>query len=92
MCALTDDRTKSSVVLDHEPDQEKGLTPPGPRIRWPLCGWSPRKDDQWSCSCGHELNTFDTEGMCPACLQQWTETECLSCARWSFHSDWYPPA
>ena len=45
MCALADDPAKSSVVLDREPDQEKSLDPSGPRIRCPLCGWSPRKED-----------------------------------------------
>src|SRR6266852_8293404 len=64
MCALA----KSSVVLDRELDQEKSPDSSGPRIRCPLCGWSPRKDDRWSCSCGHEWNTFDTGGVCPACL------------------------
>jgi hypothetical protein len=37
----------------------------GPRIRCLLCGWSPRKDDRWMCSCGHRWNTFDTGGVCP---------------------------
>src|SRR2546425_10644406 len=64
MCALSDEFTKSSVVLDRDLDQEKSLGPSGPRIRRPLCGWSPRKDDRWSCSCGHEWNTFDTGGVC----------------------------
>ena len=36
-----------------------------------------------------EWNTCDTGGVCPACLQRWTETQRLSCARWSAHSDWY---
>jgi hypothetical protein len=49
-----------------------------PRIRCPLCGWSPPKEDRWSCSCGNEWNTFDTGGVCPACLHQWAETQCLS--------------
>ena len=60
-----------------------------PRIRCPLCGWSPRKEDRWFCDCGHEWNTFDTGGVCPACLHQWASTQCLSCARWSPHSEWY---
>jgi hypothetical protein len=25
----------------------------------------------------------------PACLHQWTSTQCLSCNGWSPHSDWY---
>src|SRR5947209_19324621 len=84
MCALSHDQ---SVVLDRELDQEKSRDPSGRRIRCPLCGWSPRKDDRWSCSCGHAWNTFDTGGVCPACLHQWTSTQCLSRAGWSPHSD-----
>src|SRR5439155_25970244 len=30
------------------------LGPSGPRIRCPLCGWSLRKNDLWSCACGNE--------------------------------------
>ena len=89
VCRLSDDAAKSSVVLDRELEQEKSRDPSGPRIRCPLCGWSPREDDLWSCSCGHEWNTFDTGGVCPACLHQWTSTQCLSCSRWSLHSEWY---
>ena len=64
MCALSDAAAQSSVVLDRDPDQEKSLDPSGPRIRCPLCGWSPRKDDLWACDCGHLWNTFDTWGVC----------------------------
>jgi hypothetical protein len=67
---MLNDAAKSLVVSDREPEQEKSLHPSGPRIRCPLCGWSPRKDDRrWSCSYGNEWNTFDTGGVCPACLR-----------------------
>jgi hypothetical protein len=50
------------IVPERELEEEKepGTSEP-PRIRCPLCGWSPRKEDLWSCTCGHEWNTFDTE-------------------------------
>jgi hypothetical protein len=52
-----------TLVFDRE--VERDSDPSGPRIRCPLCGWSPRKEDRWSCDCGHEWNTFDTGGVCP---------------------------
>jgi hypothetical protein len=61
----------------------------GPSIRCPACAWSPRPFDLWICACGHAWNTFDTGGVCPSCLHQWTQTQCLSCKRWSSHSAWY---
>jgi hypothetical protein len=60
---LNDAASKSSVVIDREPDQDKSLEPYGPCIRCPLCGWSPRRDDLWSCDCRHLWNTFDTGGV-----------------------------
>jgi hypothetical protein len=79
--------TTKSVVLDRELGEEKksGESEP-PRICCPLCGWSPHKEDRWFCECGNDWNTFDTG---PACLHQWTETQCLSCSQWSPHSEWY---
>lgn len=74
------------VVVEPLIDTETGT----PRIRCPRCGWSPAKHDHWSCGCGHLWNTFDTGGVCPACLKQWTETQCPRCGEWSAHSDWYP--
>src|SRR5437588_7060505 len=81
--------TTKSVVLDREIEEEKKPTSAPPRMRCPLCRWSPGKEEMWSCACGREWNTFDTGGVCPACLHQWTETQCLSCGRWSAHSEWY---
>lgn len=66
-----------------------GNGPTGPRIRCPKCNWSPQAHDVWYCLCGHSWNTFDTGGVCPACLRQWLVTQCLSCKRFSAHSDWY---
>jgi len=65
---------KSSVISDRELEDEKTYDPSGPRIRCPQCGWSPRKEDKWFCTCGNEWNTFDTGGLCPACLHQWADT------------------
>ena len=42
------DATKS-VVLDRELEEEKPGESEPPRIRCPLCGWSPRKEDRWFC-------------------------------------------
>jgi hypothetical protein len=75
------------ITPDKESKREQG--PLGPRIRCPLCGWTPSEHDLWSCTCGHAWNTFDTGGVCPACMQQWTATQCLSCHQWSAHSEWY---
>jgi len=43
MCILSDDAAKSSVVLDREIEQEKSRDPSRPRIRCPVCGWSPAR-------------------------------------------------
>ncbi len=86
MDPLTD---KPLIVPNRELEEKEDIGPSGHDIRCPLCGWSPGKGDLWSCTCGHEWNRFNTGGVCPACLQQWKETQCLSCHRWSPHSDWY---
>jgi hypothetical protein len=78
-----------------EPDQETGVfddnqrNPADPRIRCPHCDWSPKPDSRWQCVCKHHWNTFDTGGICPACMFQWTSTQCLSCGVFSAHSAWY---
>src|SRR6266704_1536901 len=67
MCPLSDS-AKSFLVLDRDLDQDKSVNPSGPRIRCPLCGWSPRKEDCWACDFGSEGNTFDAGGVCPRLL------------------------
>jgi hypothetical protein len=80
-------------VLDPEVEtpagDEKQRDNSPPRIRCPLCAWQPDAHSRWFCNCGHTWNTFDTGGICPACLYQWLITACLACHRWSAHSDWY---
>jgi hypothetical protein len=85
------ERANAPVLPRERPGDaaEERLEPSGPRIRCPVCGWMPRKDDRWSCECGYSWHTFDTGGVCPACLRQWGVTQCLSCLSWSAHSDWY---
>jgi len=79
----------ASYTIDREPTLDKSGDISGPRIRCPLCGWSPRKHGQWFCTCDHYWNTFGTGGVCPDGLPQWMKTQCLACTRWSAHSDWY---
>ena len=59
------------------------------RVACPKCEWEPTPSDLWSCACGHDWHTFDTGGQCPACGAVWRDTQCLACARWSKHHDWY---
>jgi hypothetical protein len=74
--------------IDKEPDAGESGGGEG-RIQCPVCAWQPDKDSRWMCSCQHMWNTFDTGGVCPACLLQWAYTACPSCGSWSRHSDWY---
>jgi hypothetical protein len=86
---MTSKTVTATLVPDRELEEEKKPASEPPRICCPLCGWSPRKEGKWFCTCGNEWNTFDTGGVCPTCLHQWTETQCLSCSKWSLHSLWY---
>jgi hypothetical protein len=79
----------SDPAVQEDVGSEERVGPSGPRIRCPKCGWTPRREDRWDCDCGHSWNTFDTGGVCPGCMQQWKETQCLSCHQWSPHSEWY---
>ena len=58
-------------------------------IGCPLCGWVPTKGWLWACTCGHQWDTFETGGVCPACAKQWNTTGCYRCHRSSPHTDWY---
>ncbi len=84
---MADDATVADLQIESGIGEGEDVSEP--RIRCPRCGWSPGKNDTWSCTCGHCWNTFDTGGVCPECLHQWTSTQCLSCGKWSPHSDWY---
>ena len=67
------------------PDDDTG----GARIRCPRCAWQPGRHQKWTCACGHDWNTFETGGVCPACQRQWLETQCPRCDAWSPHLAWY---
>ncbi len=90
---MADHSTKpdGTTVIDREPEvgDTGSMGPTGPSIRCPLCGWRPKAHDRWVCSCRHIWNTFDTGGVCPACLYQWKVTVCLHCYKLSPHSSWY---
>jgi len=58
-------------------------------IRCPQCDWTPRARNLWACKCGHNWNTFDTRGLCPACGCQWEVTACFQCGAISPHLEWY---
>ncbi len=77
-----------TITID-APEITKSKGPTGPRIRCPKCEWQPTAADLWACQCGYTWHTFDTGGVCPSCLHQWITTQCLKCAGWSAHSDWY---
>lgn len=61
------------------------------KIFCPKCKWVPGPADVWMCipGCHCVWNTFDTCGVCPRCGKNWEHTQCLACAQWSPHVDWY---
>jgi hypothetical protein len=68
---------------NHSPGNDR------PSICCPLCGWVPTKGFLWTCSCGHQWDTFETGGVCPACAKRWNTTDCYRCHHSSPHADWY---
>ncbi len=87
--------TDGSTVVEDRPGIDREIQPGesdgggGSDIRCPICRWTPGPEDRWMCSCSHLWNTFDTGGVCPACLLKWAYTCCPACQVWSPHSDWY---
>ena len=87
----------SLLLLKGKPDrvrtpdnrEHSGKRPGRTRIRCPRCAWEPGRGDRWICLCLHVWNTFETEGVCPACRHKWLETQCLRCRAWSLYEDWY---
>lgn len=63
------------------------------KIACPKCAWEPDGSPYWSCTCGHNWNTFATGGRCPSCKKQWMDTQCIpyagGCSAWSPYLDWY---
>lgn len=78
---------RRNILSAAEVDRMAGPVVPG--IRCPVCKWTPRTKNLWSCTCEHRWNTFDTRGLCPACAYRWEITECLACGAMSPHADWY---
>jgi hypothetical protein len=82
--------TSKSVVSDRELEAGKNQDSSGSRIRCSLWRLVAREGRQMVLRVRARVEHVDTGGVCPTCLHQWTETQCLSCSRWSPHSDWYP--
>lgn len=63
------------------------------KILCPKCDWVPDGGKHWICTCGHVLNTFETNGVCPVCKTAFKETQCVTfkggCGAFSLHLDWY---
>jgi len=79
------------ILRFHETDRAPGAPTKDRenKIRCPRCAWQPGKHDLWACACGHQWNTFDTRGICPACDAAWRDTQCFKCNEWSLHERWY---
>ena len=55
-----------SPVNEPSTTEYKGVT--GPRIRCPLCEWTPHRNDVWNCTCGNLWHTLETGGGMPGLL------------------------
>src|SRR6202035_3768681 len=80
--------TAGSSVLDREVEQEKN-----PGAIWsahpmPTRASHPARKIS-GLATGSRMEHIRYWRRVSACLHQWTSTQCLSCARWSPHSEWY---
>jgi hypothetical protein len=59
---------KSCAVQNGELEEEKKpADSEPPRIRCPMGGWSPRKEDKWVCTCGSGTRSRREAFALPAC-------------------------
>ncbi len=64
--------TLNSVILDRElEEKKKPSTSEPPRIRCPLCGWSPREADLWSCTSGNDLKSIIVTLLSAQAMTHW---------------------
>ncbi len=60
------------------------------QIACPKCDWEPDGRPHWRCdNCLTRFDTFETTAICPNCKKQFKDTQCISCAEFSPHLDWY---
>jgi Zn-dependent protease len=58
----------------------------------PTCKAAPPVGDVWKCGrCGHQFDTFQTRGVCPACGTQFPVTRCMDCGAAHSVSEWAVP-
>lgn len=57
----------------------------------PDCHTPPPLGELWRCGkCGNKFDTFLTQGVCPHCGTQFSNTQCLDCGVVSPFPKWYP--
>ena len=57
----------------------------------PTCNTAPPLGNYWTCSqCKQPFDTFQTQGVCPACRTQFAVTHCLDCRRAHPMNEWVP--
>ncbi|MFY9659972.1 MAG: M50 family metallopeptidase [Terriglobales bacterium] len=62
-------------------------------VACPACKASPPIGDLWKCGkCAQPFDFFQTQGVCPYCSTQFTQTRCLECGAVHAVSEWFSPA